>query len=145
MLVCTGHVVGPRKCITIATPLLLVGQCSCVIFGGKIWVLSFKFSATVMYICQLYCQFTTFLLFNVYVYIPTFSFSLNCDTLEPFLFSVEATGKLLVYLTIPNSSHEERTVPETPNGVASANCNVPVLFVTLEWNSTICQDTLCSI
>lgn len=129
-----------------ALPLLLLGQCSCVIFGGKIWVLSFKFFATVMYIvCQLYCQFTTFFLFKVYVYIPTFSFSLNWGTLEPFLFSVEATGKLLVHVTIPNSSHEERTVPETPNGAASANCNILVLPVTLEWNSAICQGTLCSI
>lgn len=56
-----------------ALPLLLLGQCSCVIFGGKIWVLSCKFFATVMYIvCQLYCQFTTFFSFRSVCLYPNF-------------------------------------------------------------------------
>ena len=114
---------GHRKCAT----MLLFGQCGCIIFGGKIWVLPFKVSGAMIYTYQIYCQFTTFL--KMYMFIGQLSFSPWTEIqLNPYSFLSKQLKKLLVQVTIPNSSHEERTVPETPSNAASTNCDRPASF-----------------
>lgn len=129
-----------QECVTV----LLLGQCGCISFGGKIWVLPSKISGTMIYTYQIYCQFTTF--FKKYMFIDQLCSSPWTEIqLNPYCFLSKQLEKLLVQATVPNSGHEERTVLETPSGAACTNCDRPALFVTLEWVSAISQGTLCPV